>query len=581
MVCSSRFSISGDNFCLGAPLECMVTLDPTQCVEGRDNFTTDALEVSLFDTGPSANFEPTFNFMQTDSLLSIVLNYIPEVTMSTINIEVGARVNSCRFLVTASSTVQRSTDRCLYPLLFQLRHSSPVHPAVVKGGEMVEIGLSMTNTGSLLVEQLFFCLESVHPALALVTYTFAFGDDRIVKTRTNPSVSDSCILEDEVICLDETLFANLTFRVQSFVLPQAKLYSSFGLLYHLKEYGAVTFEQGLKLFEGYTADEVTQGNWTFSLPFYADKDHVDFTFPPHVDDIFSIDVPITVPCVSTDINVSITIPEFRSDNFTMFFVHVTEVRFTLPPNMERVTNLCLYQDTGFGPSECEPSNMTIETSPPVITRSEMEGPGVDFLIYLGPVLYFLRPTEECLLDASYSYCTCLEEDIIITFTGHVADDSEVCDNRMAYPLFEDSSCGIFCENQTLADNMTSHYNYTFEVTIERDPLRLDFNPAITRDIGERDELFPVNASMPAICVPINSFCGDAGDSYNLTFGVLHNSEYSSFTAYNLNYTFSVDPHLRHDDSITICFFNGSSEPVHCEDTPLINRTISRFGDHPV
>ena len=585
MVCTSRFAIgSDDNLCLGAPLECTVTLDSFLCVEGRDNFSTDALEVSLFDQSPATNFEPTYNFTQTDSLLSIVLNYIPQFAMSIISFEVEARVSSnCSFFVTDFSTVQSSRSQCLYPLLFELINSNPAHPAVVKGGDIVEVELRMVNINGLLVEQLSFCLDNVHPALALVSYTFALDDNEII-TETNSSIPDSCILEDQSLQREETLFANLIFRVQPFVLPQAKLYSSFQLFYHLEGYGEATFEQGLKLFEEYTADEVAQRNWTFNLPYYAERDHVDFTFPPHVDDIFTIDIPITVPCVSTEINVSVIIPEFISDSFTMFFVKVTGVNFTLPPNMKRVTDLCLYRDTGFDPSQCEPSNMIIATSPPTITRSEMEGPGVDeFLIYLGPVLYFLNSTEECLPNSMADNCTCLEEEeeIIITLSGHVADDSKVCDDILTYPLFENSSCGIFCENQTLADNMTSEYNYTVEVTTDLTPFQLRLNGVITWDIGGRDEIFPVNASMPAITVPINSFFGDAGDSYNLTFGVLHDSEYSSFTAYDLNYTFSVNPHLRPEENMTLCFFNGSSEPAHCEEAFLINLTISRCGDHPV
>lgn len=587
MECSSRFAIGGDDstsgLCLGVPIECTVTLDPALCVPGTDNFTTDTLDVSLFDSGAATASEPPYSFTQTDSLLSVVLDYIPEVVLSIITVELGAIAgvdSNCSFFATDSSTVLSSTGRCLYPVTFELIHSSPAHPAVVKGGEMVEVGLSMANTGDLLVEQLYFCLESVHPALTLVRYTHS---SEMIMNRALP---DSCILEGEVIRLRETLFANLTFRVEPFVLPRAKLYCSFGLTHHLEGYGEVAFEQVLNLFDEFTADEVTQGNWTFSVPFYAERDHVDFTFPPHVDDIFSIDIPITVPCVSTDVNVSVVLPEFLSDTYTMFFVDVTEVSYELPPNMERVTTLCRYGDARFDratTSQCHSSSMIVTRNPVTITKSEMKGPGVDqLLISLGPVFYFLNDTSECMLESSTTAdCACFEEDIVITLTGRVADDSTVCDDRLAHPFFVNSSCGIFCENQTLADNMTSLYSYTVEVTTDLAPLQLRFEAAVTLDIGEGEGIFPVNASMPAIAVPINSFSGDAGDSYNLTFGVLHDSEYSSFTGYELNYTFSVEPHLRPEENITICFFNGSSKPAHCEEALLINLTISRCGDHPV
>ena len=58
----------------------------------------------------------------------------------------------------------------------------------------------------------------------------------------------------------------------------------------------------------------------------------------------------------------------------------------------------------------------------------------------------------------------------------------------------------------------------------------------------------------------------------LTFGVLHDAEYSKFTAYHLNYTFSIDTRLDPEEFIEVCFFESGSDPLICEYLPFINYT---------
>lgn len=575
--CGSRFTTDGTSFCVGTPIECSVSLDPDLCVAGEDNFTGTNLGVSVFESGV---VEPQFEFSQDGSFLRVVLDYIPESNMSMITVHLLATVSAnCSFGVSHRSTARSSSSQCNYPLSFKVNRSEPAHPAIVKGGDLIELALELT-ADSATVQRLSFSLNASHPALALVSYGFASVEDGAIASMAHLDIDP--LVEVVRLVRSDTLLANLTFRVQPYVQPGARLYFSFRVSYHVPSYGTITFTQGFKFFDEYMADGITHGNLSFSLTSYADIDRMDFVFPPNVDDIFSVDIPIIVPCVSTDLNVSVAFPVFLSDNFTMFLTNVTDVKVALPDNLVRIAGLCQYQDPQFTRSLCEVRNLELASTPWNITKAAERGPGVDSIyINLGPVLYNFTNLEDCTTNSSATNCTCDEDNVIITVTGHVANDSILCENENhIYTMLRQSPCGIFCENQTLADNITLKYAYISEVTAETAPMQLDTNPSIRRTVVSEDGDFPVNASMPAINVPINSFTGDAGDSYNLTFDVLHDSEYSSFTAYDLNYTFSVDPHLEPDENITICFFNESSDPLPCEEVPFINYTISRLDFHP-
>jgi hypothetical protein len=550
-----------------------VSLDPDLCITGEDSFTDINSEVSIFEFGP---VYPRFEFLQDGSLLTVLVDYVPDTNMSIVTVNLVASVSeNCSFSVSHTGTIRGSINQCNYPLSIAVNRSEPPHPALVKGGDLIKLRLSLTAL-SATAQNLFFSLSDIHPALALVDHEFA--------NVANTDRMDSGVLgEAERLEVGESLFANLTFRVLPYVQPGANLYLSFIVSYQVPaSFGSTAFVQGFKFFDEYTSNEVVHGNWSFKLPYYDGIDHVDFTFPPHVDDIFFVDIPITVPCVSTELNATIVFPVFLSDNFTMFLTNITDVTIALPDNMIRVAQLCRYHVAEFDRSMCETQNLELAPLPYNITTATVNGPGVDTIyINLGPVTYNHTSFEECVTNSSVDNCTCEQEDVVITVEGHVADDYILCQNiTHMFDKLLLSPCGIFCENQTLADNVTLEYSYVGEVTTETDPMQLDTNPSITRSTVDEDGYFPVNASMPAISVPINSFSGDAGDSYNLTFGVLHNSEYSSFTAYDLNYTFTVDPHLDPEQNITICFFNASMEPLPCEEIPFINLTISRFGFHP-
>ncbi len=589
ILCASSFTNSGTSFCVGIPLECNVQLDPELCIDGEDIIIDGDLEVSLRDSNAGSS-EPSFTFLQDNLTLNVIIDYVPMFNLSVIEVTMKLNLTAnCSFELIHSSTVRNSQSECLYPLSAAVADFEPAVPATVKGGDLIKFTVQLfANKSSL--QKLALSVDC-HPALTLVNSSF-ITDGNIrqnssfesedngsgtgmtsgdggnlfdVGAETLQSNASKLILSTVEMNQNDTLFANLTFRVQPFVLSQANLYFAIQLFYSVPSHGTNTFIQSLNFFNEYTSAEVTRGNISFSLPYYAEEDHVEFTFPPHVGDPFFIKLPITVPCISTELNVTIEIPEFMSDNFTMFLVNITNVTFNTPQNLLYITELCRYQESNS--SLCDISFVNIATDRPIMKEEEMEEDGVDKIyIDFGPVLYNLTSEDDCGSNSSAANCTCENDEIVIILTGMVAPNLQ-CDIRM--------QCFI-CENQTLADNITWEFDYTREVTT----FALNLNPAIEFTTVQDDEVYAVNASTPAISLPINSFTGDAGDSYNLTFGVLHNSEYSSFTAYDLNYTFSVDEHLDPEFNITICYSNNSGDPFICEKEPFVNLTVSRCGFHP-
>lgn len=563
ILCDSRFTVVGTSFCVGIPVECTVSLNPNLCINGEDIIMEENLKVLIQDSGnPAVN--PPFTSAQTDSLLTLIVDYVPEFSSSIITVEVLANASfNCNFEQRYTGIVKNSPEECIYPLSLTVPNSDP---AIVKGGDVIKLTLELSSNLSLL-QRIAFFVDSSHPALLLVDRVFISSDGNTTETLTrlvnDHSFSDATatlLLGGVELGLNNTIFANITFGVQPFVLPNAKLFFSFRVFYFVPSHGSASFMQRLEIFERYTSDDITYGNLSLLLPYYADEDRVEDTFPPHTGDVFLVQVPITVPCVSTALNVNISLPEFESDNYTRFYTNVTElgVIITLPSNLLYINELCQYQDVQeFNSSACDWG-----PGEPVVTIMEMNFTGGDeIFINFGPLLYNLTSLEDCVLGdmMATSNCSCPDEDIIITLIGHVVTN-------------------LPCDNQTLADNITSDYAYTSETTTKS--LQLGSVPAIEYTAMDGQELFAVNASMPAISLPINSFVGDAGDSYNLTFGVLHNGEYSSFTTYDLNYTFTVNTHLEPDENITVCFYNDSSTPELCEELPFINYTISRFGFHP-
>ena len=162
------------------------------------------------------------------------------------------------------------------------------------------------------VQDITLFLNGSHPGLLLNNNRMAEGNFGFGSTE---------LLKDTELQTNNSLEVNVTFRVQSFVLPQAQLYFSFRLTYSVFSHGTnLVFKQTLNFFDEFQSADLASGNLSLSLPYYEEQDHVESTFPPHVGDLFFIEILITLPCVSTELNI---IPTFMSNNFTSFFVNIT------------------------------------------------------------------------------------------------------------------------------------------------------------------------------------------------------------------------------------------------------------------
>lgn len=694
IMCNSSFTAEGTSFCVGIPVKCTVMLDPDLCIEEEDVIFDEDLEVYLNDSRAGSQENTTFRSMQDNSTLVIEIDYVPMFNRSTIEISVSLNLTTnCSFELTHRDIAGDLPNECLYPLFINVTDYYPYIPAYVRGGDPIQLTVELNASTSLQDLAIFI---GCHPALHLksaVFYRFYDGNSSVDVEYNHTHPYNSSLLLGVVEMENETLYIDLCFYLQAYVLPESDIYFSFRVHYFVPSYDNNSFFQTLDIREVYTTPEVIFGNISFYLPLYDELNRVEFAFPPHIGDLFVIELPITVPCVSTDFNMTLSIPEFVADNLTYFLINVTNVTFDLPKNLLFIDELCNY--TNNEPHEhdhsCYIDYLNIAFDRPYIEEHHVEELGVDLLfIDFGPITYYLNcyynhsyhyncsdgeyieyygrniTCEEFMYYHHYAYYNCSDDDFLdyygedipckvlryyyhhyaryyyhhyanyynctdgeyiylhgeeiaceeldfyYYYASYNCTDGEyiehygeniTCEELRYYYYYNHStydncttncSCSCGCgvgedqitvfvmgavgsalQNQTLADNMTWEVDHVRESSIRRE-FGTEINYVTVRDLTIQG----VNASSPAISIPINSFSGDAGDSYNLTFGVLHNIDYSSFTAYDLNYTFTVDEHLHPAAFINICFSNGSADPFICEDHPFNDRTIVRNGFHP-
>ena len=575
--CSSEFTPQTGNFCVGIPLQCTLQLNNVNCSSNgseavmlsRSDLSLQVLESDVGNTAPD------FILNQTGFLLNVIMAYYPLSSLSTVKVQISSSNADCDFAVDSSDLAVSSPVECQSPLSFNLASTDPSYPDELEGGNIVSLVLELT-ANSHMIENLAVTIGNIHPGLLLLSNTSATVTDPMIGIQSYVAdIHGLSVGSFEPLLLisdlppSEMLSVNLSFQVQPFVQPKAALYFSLHAFYHHSSYGNFTFKVSTPQLREFVvaSPSVTIRDFTLSLPYYNDTDHVQNTFPPHEGDMFSISISLYLPCVSTNLSAEVSIPEFWSEHYTLFFTNVTDVNSDIPFSVLSLQSLCNYTDPfSFDPDACYMESMINSNSPqPVLVFAEKAGAGVDTVtIDFGLVWRNITIGEDCAGETPDPNCSCDKERITITLTGVVLTD-------------------VLCENQTLADNVTLDLSYTSDInTWIDDNFELSNEvPKITKNDSTNSIHFMVNASLPAISLSISSHSGDAGDAFNVTFGVNHNSAYSSFTAYNVNYTFSIDPHLDPDENITICLYNTSDVPVSCEDVPFINYTIIRYGYHEV
>ena len=579
--CSGTFSISCDSdftppmgsFCVGIPLQCTVQLSTGNCnISGAAVLLSNSdlfLQVTGSDVGTIA---PDFTLSQLAFQLTVIVDYYPTSSLSTVRVQITSSNSNCGFNVDTSNLPISSPADCMDPLSIDLISTNPTYPTVVEGGNIISLVLELT-ANSHTIEDLAVAVGNAHPGLDLLSNTSVTVSDPMVLVESYDtdihglsSGNFEPLLFVSSLPLSETLSVSLSFQVQPFVRPKAALYFSFHAFYYIPSHGTFTFQTSTPQIREYVVFSPSiRENYTLILPYYNDTDHVQDTFPPHVGDKFEISIPVYIPCVSTNLSIEVSIPEFWSEVYTFFFTNVTDINITTPSNLLSLPSQCTYTDLStFNPDACYlASSSSIQ---PVITTSQKAAAGVDtVVINLGEIWRTVTVGESCAGGMPDPTCSCDEGQMTnITLTGVILTD-------------------VPCENQTLADNITMTFSFTSDINTWTTSAIAPSNeiPVITKNSSIDHMRLAINASLPAIDLPISSHVGDAGDAFNVTFGVKHNGAYSSFTAYDLNYTFSIDPRLDPEENITICMYNTSKTPIFCEEVPFINYTIIRYGFHDV
>ena len=570
--CSSEYTPRVGSFCVGTPLQCTVQLDSNNCNSSfQDPVLLSTSDISLQVAGTSAEgpIAPDFILSQLDFLLTVTINYYPASTDSTLRVQISSANTDCDFDVDSNNLPVFSPTECSNPIQFDVTIVDPPYPGEVEGGDIVSLDLDIT-ANSRTIQSLIIVVGNFHPGLLLLSNISFMATDGEARNQSYGADVHALsagnfepLLFISQLPLSETLSISLSFQVLPFVQPKAALFFSFYGFYYVSSFGNFTFKTSTPQFREFVVSSPYGGNFTLSLPYYNDSDHVEDVIPPNEGDIYEIQVPFYFPCVMTSLNIELSIPEFLADNYTFFFTNVTGVSMVSPSNLFSTPSLCDYRVlSSFDRDACLNSLSNSNTPQPAITFEEKTGTGKDTVfINFGTVWRNITVGDDCTGNEASPNCGCDREMAEITVTGIVLTE-------------------LPCNNQTLADNVTINLTYISDVNMWTNS-DIDETPQIMWNNSINTTLFAVNASSPAISLPISSHVGDAGDAFNITFGVLHNAEYSSFTAYDLNYTFSIDQHLDPEPNIIICLFNTSSEPFFCEEVPFINYTIIRYGYHEV
>lgn len=572
ILCGSEFTPPVGSFCVGIPLQCTVQLSTSDCNNSEDQAVLlSSGDLSLQVMGSDVGtISPDFTLSQLHFQLTVTVDYYPISSANTVSVQIVSSNSNCSFSVGTSDIPVSPPTTCTGPLTVNLISSDPIYPVEVEGGNIISLDLEVTAT-SHSIQDLVVALGNSHPGLALLSNTSATASDPMVVIESYDTDIHDLSTGNFVPLLFvsnlpqlQTLSVSLSFQVQPFVRPKAALYFSFHAFYYIPSYGTYTFQTSTPQIREYVViSPFIRENYTLTLPYYNNTDHVRYTFPPHQGDRFRIRIPIYIPCVSTDLTVEISIPEFWSEVYTFFFTNVTTISTSTPSNTASLPPECAYTDlSSFDPDACYMASSS--TINPTITTSEKAAPGVDTVVIgFGEIWRTVTVGEACVGAMPDPTCSCDEGQMTnITLAGIILTD-------------------VPCENQTLADNITTIFSYTSDTSTWTTSVTEPSNeiPVIAKSNSTDYTLLAINASLPAIELPISSHSGDAGDAFNVSFGVKHNRAYSSFTAYDLNYTFSIDPHLDPEENITICMYNTSAEPVFCEKVPFINYTIVRYGFH--
>ena len=536
--CNSDFSEPpGSALCVGMPFFCRtlfsndnnVTVQNTNFAVSNELAEFTASEEELEDGRRLINF--TINHYSFATGVFEIRLTSQQTGFTLVNTTTMAVVEECAFFL----SIQNYSKEC----------------ENVRGGEVFSLVYTLSSTKSSLWN-LTLAIKH-HSALTLNSIS---GDQQDHQSGILNSLSDvvggNVLTDDDPVAGATTIYfnpallegtdsvVNLTFQVHSYIFPEDVVFMDTAFIYST-ENSQMPFQVVTEHVE-YKSQSPIVGNYSINLPNYIERDYINHTtLPPNEDDIFEMDVTVYVPCMTTRLNITISIPEFEEYwIYGDFYSNITKLEIVKKPDY-----LILLDENCSNASNPLCYQFENQTEPKVTLLVDEDGPGMDTaFINFGTVtcnssMAYTKEPEDC------CNCTSFNEELVVEVTGHIVYD-------------------LNCTNQTITDNVTVIVDYVnAEATLVEDEVVL-----------------PINASMPALTLPITiipSESPDAGDSLVMIFEVLHNSEYSSFSTYNVSFEFWIDTKFEPEDVIELCHYFGSSEvPIYCKILPFVNHSVSYF-----
>lgn len=574
--------------CVGFQLDCSLELTDACSAFTEDDFDIFVLAGGVRSTTTFVTRRLLLN-VPGPNVVTFTVHYTPIIPDTQIHVEISFNLSTasvsdgCSFQGSAYTTVVSCPD--LHTLAVNSTWSQQY--ATVQGGDVLVAQLTL-NATRLSLSNLVLAAD-LHPALTLINTNYSTGQTNFLDVSTTgvmqpqfPTQADIqnrslSVLSIAQLAVGFPFYIDLTFQVEAYVLPNASITATFYIWYLDLE-----FEPRLNLrvinLDSLSTPVPTVGQPIINLVSYLDA--VMDTLPPEMGDLFSVEIPLNLPCISTNIDLVVELPSFL--NYTVEFTGEDGVNVTAPDGILCLPSLCDYTTPESQPSRCEQTGVpqlvfdVIAGSLPAGgtsgdgftpldffphssgsgsilgsgTGEELElEPGVDnpriITVRLPPLLY---NTSEGTSD-----CSGANQTVVVRLQGIVSMG------------FTDSACGL----EALSDYLQVRLTYSEEQSTS-------IFEAIQVVQANREDQFIVFAGVPYVDALITSSTnGTATDRFTVTFTVQHNPANSNLLPSSFFYVFRIDsPGLSFVNNVGILCTLDPATGRECRETIFfVNNTV--------
>lgn len=486
-----------DAVCVGVPLYCRVLVAASSSCDTV--LTAADISINVMDNS-SLHSPPSSLLKMGTNLFGIPIDYRASGASDRIIVRANSTLPQCSFAVDTDSEVIRA---CMYPL------------RVLYGGVPESVG-----AGDSFLFPVNFS-HSTQDTMHRVSLTVAHH--RSLTLTLNRVSGGSAVKPcSGLVCVDvhgnHVAMVWLNVSVDTLLLPMSELFVKFTTAYtqHASEnpYPIVLSD----MFPVLAPQKVLLGDSVLTMLNYEGDDVAALSFPPQPYEAFVLTVPVGLPCVTSDITVTVDVPQFVAVEMThvhMFFLNITRVKHL--------------QGNGFFSYSSGGSVPLDSTALPRVVLVNNDN-GTERVIASYGELQQSVPCSGC--------------------------------KWLKIGLFGTTLSALPSRYIRLQDNFT----VTMTHTAERDG-----STAVITTV----DIVNVNVSRPDISLSISTHTHDANDMLVMKFSLVHDKVYSGMSAWNLTYKFQVDSRLEVAENITYCHKIEGNEP-NCSDVPFINHTISGF-----